>query len=56
MHNKNIRNVELFILDVFISIYKIKTYTNSFEDGYDLQSSSLHWDATIRSFEIIGEA
>ena len=50
------RNVELFILDVFTSIYKIKTYTSSFKDGYDLQSNSLYWDATIRSFEIIGVA
>lgn len=50
------RNVELFILDVFISIYKIKTYTNSFSNGHDLQSNSLHWDATIRSFRIIDEA
>lgn len=50
------RNLELFIVDVFVAIHKIKTYTALFEDGPALQSNSLHWDATIRSFEVIGEA
>lgn len=50
------RHLELFIVDIFIAIYNIKRYTDSFENGVALQSSSLHWDATIRSFEVIGEA
>lgn len=56
MHSKNPRDIELFIIDVFISIYKIKSYTAMFKDGHHLQGNSLHWDATMRAFEIIGES
>jgi uncharacterized protein with HEPN domain len=50
------RNLELCIVDVFVAIHKIKTYTALFENGLALQNNSLHWDATIRSFEVIGGA
>lgn len=56
MHSKNGRDVELFIVDVFVSLYKIKSYTVMFENGQQLQRNSLHWDATMRAFEIIGES
>jgi len=50
------RDVELFVLDIFISIFKIKAYSSSFLSAQDLLHDSLHWDATIRQLEIIGEA
>jgi uncharacterized protein with HEPN domain len=50
------RDFELFIVDAFIAIHKIKLYTASFKDAHELQASSLHWDATMRAFEIIGES
>jgi len=55
MSNKK-RDIKLFIVDIFISIQKIKEYTDSFNNPNDLLHSSLHWDATIRQLEIIGEA
>ncbi|MEA3354784.1 MAG: HepT-like ribonuclease domain-containing protein [Campylobacterota bacterium] len=54
--SKQKRDIELFIVDIFVSIQKIKEYTNSFNNPNDLLHSSLHWDATIRQLEIIGEA
>jgi uncharacterized protein with HEPN domain len=54
--SKRRRNIELFIVDIFVSIQKIKEYTSSFNNPNDLSHSSLHWDATIRQLEIIGEA
>ena len=53
---KKKRDIELFIVDIFISIQKIKDYTSSFNNPTDLLFSCLHWDATIRQLEIIGEA
>jgi uncharacterized protein with HEPN domain len=50
------RDIELFILDIFVAIQKIKEYTKDFSDEEELRYSSLHWDATIRELEIIGEA
>jgi len=50
------RDVTLYIVDIFIAIDKIERYIKSFEDGSSLLSSELHWDATIRELEIIGEA
>lgn len=41
---------------MFVAIHKIKLYTKTFQDGEDLRYSSLHWDATIRELELIGEA
>lgn len=43
-------------MDIFVSIQRIKEYTSSFNNPNDLLHSSLHWDATIRQLEIIGEA
>ena len=54
--SKKKRDIELFIVDIFVSIEKIKEYTSSFNNPNDLLHSSLHWDATIRQLEIIGEA
>lgn len=54
--SKKKRDIELFIVDIFVSIQKIKEYTSSFNNPNDLLHSSLHWDATIRQLEIIGEA
>ncbi len=53
---KKKRDIELFIVDIFVAIQKIKEYTNSFNNSNALLHSSLHWDATIRQLEIIGEA
>ena len=54
MSNK--RNIELFIVDVFVAIKKVDNYTIRFNNPSDFQHSSLHWDATMRQLEIIGEA
>lgn len=56
MSKKKIRDIELFIVDIFVAIQKIKEYTENFASEEDLRYSSLHWDATIRELEIIGEA
>lgn len=50
------RAVELYILDIFVAIDKIKRYTAKFNNGSDLLCDELSWDATIRELEIIGEA
>jgi len=50
------RDATLYIVDIFIAIDKIERYTKSFVDGSSLLSSELHWDATIRELEVIGEA
>ncbi len=50
------RDLELFIVDVFICIQKIKSYTKKFTCGDDLLYNELNWDATLRNLEIIGEA
>ena len=50
------RKVEFFYIDLFIAIDKIKRYTQQFEDGESLLYDELSWDATLREFEIIGEA
>ncbi|WP_428738386.1 HepT-like ribonuclease domain-containing protein [Sulfurimonas sp.] len=54
--SKKKRDIELFIVDTFVSIQKIKGYVAPFHNPNDLLHSSLHWDATIRQLEIIGEA
>ncbi|MCW8895322.1 HepT-like ribonuclease domain-containing protein [Sulfurimonas sp.] len=50
------RDIELFIIDIFVAIQKLKEYTKEFIDEEELRYSSLHWDATIRELEIVGEA
>ncbi len=50
------RDITLYIVDIFIAIDKIERYTETFTDGSTLLSNELHWDASIRELEIIGEA
>ncbi len=50
------RDVTFYIVDIFIAIDKIERYTDSFTNSSQLLASELHWDATIRELEIIGEA
>ena len=50
------RDITLYIVDLFIAIDKIERYTETFTNGSALLSSELHWDASIRELEIIGEA
>ena len=47
---------ELFIVDIFVAIEKTKEYIKGFDDKEEFRQDSLHWDATIRQLEIIGEA
>jgi uncharacterized protein with HEPN domain len=56
MPNKKQRDLELFIVDIFVAIHKIKLYTQHFQTAESLRYDSLHWDATIRELELIGEA
>jgi len=56
MSNKKQRDLELFIVDVFVAIHKIRLYIKPFETAENLRYDSLHWDATIRELELIGEA
>ena len=56
MSSKKQRDLELFIVDIFVAIQKIKEYVKPFDSVADFQYSSLHWDASIRQLEIIGVA
>lgn len=56
MSNKKQRDIELFIVDIFVAIEKTREYTSTFQNVSDFKHSSLHWDATIRQLEVIGEA
>lgn len=56
MSNKKFRELALFVVDIFVAVEKIKEYIKPFENENDFRHSSLHWDATIRQLEIIGEA
>ncbi len=56
MSKKKQRDLELFIVDIFVAVHKIKRYTLKFNNAEDLRFDSLHWDATIRELEIIGES
>jgi len=56
MSNNKKRDIELFIVDIFVAIEKIKEYTKPFNSPSDFQHSSLHWDASMRQLEIIGVA
>ena len=53
---KKTRDIELFIVDVFVSLERIRLYTIDFESADSFKHSNLHWDATIRQLEILGEA
>jgi uncharacterized protein with HEPN domain len=50
------REVEFYIVDIFIAIDKIDRYTLNILSAEQLLHSELEWDATIRELEIIGEA
>ena len=50
------RDIELFLVDILLTIEKIKIFTKDFSDANTLLHDELHWDATIRQFEIMGEA
>ena len=56
MPKKKQRDITLFIVDVFVGIAKIKEYVEPFDDEDEFRHSSLHWDASIRQIEVIGEA
>jgi uncharacterized protein with HEPN domain len=56
MSKKKQRDIALFIVDIFVAISKTKEYVAPFNDEEEFRHSSLHWDATIRQLEIIGEA
>ncbi len=50
------RDPTLFLLDIFVAIKKIEIYTHPFDNADTFCHSMAEWDATIRQFEIIGEA
>jgi len=54
--SKKSRDIELFIVDIFVSLEKIRVYRIEFDDADSFRHSSLHWDASIRQLEILGEA
>ncbi len=56
MSNRKQRDIELFIVDIFVAIHKVEKYTETFSNKDEFRHSSLHWDASIRQLEIIGEA
>lgn len=56
MSDRKFRDLALFIVDIFVAVHKIKEYTQPFANENDFRHNSLHWDATIRQLEVIGEA
>jgi uncharacterized protein with HEPN domain len=54
--SKKQRDIELFIVDILVAVRKIEEYIKEFDDKEEFRQDSLHWDATIRQLEIIGEA
>ncbi len=50
------RDIDFYIVDIFIANNKINRYTKNFENAEELFWSELEWDATIRELEIVGEA
>jgi len=50
------RVAELFLLDIIVSILKIKYVISKFESAEALKYDFIHWDSVIREYEIIGEA
>ena len=50
------RRVELFVLDIFISIQKIKHTVKKFKTQKELFYSYESWNSVIRELEVIGEA
>ncbi len=56
MYKKNSRDIKLFIVDLLVGIEKINGYISDFQDKEEFRQDSLHWDATMRQLEIVGEA
>ena len=56
MSKKKQRDIELFIVDVFVAVHQLEKYSSTFTNGDEFRHSNLHWDASIRQLEIIGEA
>jgi len=54
--SKKSRDIELFIVDIFVALEKIRQYSIDFDDADAFRHSSLHWDASIRQLEILGES
>ena len=54
--NRDDRDVELFVFDVYVAIQKIKKVSSSFDNVDKLLYDFVSWDSVIREFEIIGEA
>ncbi len=50
------RDVEFYLVDIFIAIDKIKRYIQPFNSATELLYDEKSWDAVIRELEIIGEA
>ena len=50
------REVEFYIVDIFIACNKIQRYSEKFSSAQEFLHSELEWDAVIRELEIIGEA
>jgi len=50
------RELEFYIVDIFIAYDKIKRYSHKFVNAQEFLHSELEWDAVIRELEIIGEA
>jgi len=46
------RDIKLFIVDVLVSIQKVKEYIQPFDNSSTFLHSSLHWDASMRKLEI----
>ncbi len=54
--SKSKRDVNLFIVDALVAIKKVEIYVSEFDNKEQFLKSSLHWDATMRQLEIIGES
>jgi len=54
--SKTSRDIELFVVDIFVAIEKIKDYIKLFDSPDGLWMDSLRWDATLRELEIVGES
>jgi len=54
--SKSSRDIELFIVDVFVSLEKIRQYCSVFDDADTFKHSNLHLYASIRQLEIVGES
>ena len=50
------RDIEFYLVDIFIAIDKIQRYISPFSNASELLYDEKSWDAVIRELEIIGEA